>query len=103
MQLGDDGRLRDLLVYHKAHTGRWAGRAFPAAQPAAAARGAAARDDAARLRGRPRRFRALLPPGVNVADAITALIRPTLYAPPGKILCIADYASVEARRRRVRR
>src|SRR5262249_19814478 len=24
--LDDDGRLRDLLVYHKAHTGRWAGR-----------------------------------------------------------------------------
>ena len=93
----DDGRLRDLLVYHKAHTGRWAGRGvqphnLPRPHDALQDLGpllAAAHDHAT--------FRQALPPGVSLADALSALIRPCFRAGPGMVLCIADYASVEAR------
>src|SRR5262249_53027034 len=93
----DDGRLRDLLVYHKAHTGRWAGRLVQPhnlPQP---------HEDLGELRpllgaaAGPAAFRALLPPGVGVADGVAALVRPCFRAAAGKVLLVLDFAGVEAR------
>jgi DNA polymerase len=92
-----DSRLQDLLVYHKAHTGRWTGRHFQPQnlpRPAQAIKNVAALIDTVHD---PEEFRRLLPAGVTMADAISALVRPCLRAAPGKVLCIADYASIEAR------
>jgi DNA polymerase len=47
--------------------------------------------------GDPDAFRELLPPGVGVATAVSALLRPCLRAAPGKVLVVADFASIEAR------
>jgi len=94
---GPDGRLRDLLIYHKAHTGRWTGRGvqphnLPRPHPALKDLGPlldAAHD--------PDHFRKALPAGVGLADALSALVRPCFRAAPGKVLAIADFAGVEAR------
>ena len=42
-------------------------------------------------------FRKALPSGVSVSAAVSALVRPCLRAASGQILCIGDFASVEAR------
>jgi DNA polymerase len=92
-----DGRLRDLLVYHKAHTGRWAARVV---QPHNLPRPHPHLKDLQPLLEAahdPARFTALLPPSVSLADALSALVRPCLRAGPGQRLLIADYASIEAR------
>lgn len=93
----EDGRLRDLVLYHGAHTGRWTGcgvqpHNLPRPHPDLKDLGpllATAND--------PAQFRQLLPPKVTLADAISALIRPCFRAAPGKVLIIADYSSIEAR------
>jgi DNA polymerase len=93
----DDGRLRHLLVYHKAHTGRWAGRKV---QPHNLPRPHKDLEDVEALLagvGDADRFRQALPAGVAIADAVAALIRPCFVAPAGKLLVIADLAGVEAR------
>jgi DNA polymerase len=92
-----DGRLRGTLVYHQAATGRWAGKGM---QPHNLPRPHPLLKDLTALLGAvgdPQRFQAALPPTVTVADGISALVRPTLRAAPGKLLCVADFASVEAR------
>jgi DNA polymerase len=92
-----DGRLRDLLTYHEAATGRWAGKGM---QPHNLPRPHPDLEDLTALLGAvgdPQRFRAALPPTVTAADGIAALIRPTLRAGSGKRLCIADFGSIEAR------
>lgn len=93
----DDNRLRHQLVYHKAHTGRWSGRGV---QPHNLPRPhkdikdidalIAAADDYAK-------FRLALPATVTFEDGINALVRSCFRAEPGKMLIIADYASIEAR------
>jgi DNA polymerase len=93
----DDGRVRDLLVYHKAHTGRWAGRDV---QPHNLPR---PHDDLRDLdallgaTGNLQAFRGALPSGVTVADGLSALVRLCFRAGPGRRLLVADYASIEAR------
>src|SRR5262249_22984926 len=93
-----DGRLRDLLVYHAAHTGRWAGRG---AQPQNLPRAHPGVKDAegliAAAGGGLSAFRKALPEGVGLADGLAACCRPCFRAAPGKALLVADYASVEAR------
>jgi DNA polymerase len=92
-----DGRLRGMLVYHKATTGRWAARGM---QPHNLPRPHRDLKDMPALVGAaadPDRFRALLPATVDVADAISGLIRPTLRAATGKVLAMGDFSSVEAR------
>ncbi len=97
-RLSPDGRLRDTLSYHAAHTGRWGGRGFqPQNLPRigkidldAAVRAALARDvvslerlaDAA---------------GMSLQAALAALVRPCVVASPGRALGVADFASIEAR------
>jgi DNA polymerase bacteriophage-type len=93
----EDGRLRDPLVYHGAHTGRWSGRAvqlhnLPRPHGVLNDLGPliAAVDD-------PDRFRSLLPATTGMTDVISALIRPCFRAGSGRALCIADLAGIEAR------
>lgn len=84
---GADRRLRGLLKYHRAHTGRWGGALV---QPQNFPRGQDVKDPVsyipAVLRYEP------LP--LNV---IAALLRSMLVAAPGKVLAAADFAAVEAR------
>jgi DNA polymerase len=92
-----DGRLRDLLVYHQARTGRWAGRG---AQPHNLPRPHHDLQDLAPLVAAisaPEKFRKLLPPTVTTADAYSALIRLCYRAGPGAMLLLGDFASIEAR------
>ncbi len=93
----EDGRLRDQFVYHRAHTGRWAGRRvqlhnLPSPHPDFT--------DLEKLiacTGSLEDFRAALPPTVTRADAISTLVRPCFRAASGKMLIIGDFASIEAR------
>jgi DNA polymerase len=92
-----DGRLRDQFVYHGAHTGRFSGRGV---QPQNLPRPHAKLKDFASLIDAVEdleQFRRLLPTGVTVPDALSALIRPCFRAAPGHVLLIADYAGIEAR------
>jgi DNA modification methylase len=92
-----DGRLRDLFVYHKAHTGRWAARRV---QPHNLPRPHPDLHDLGPLRaaaGDLPGFRRAMPSSVGLADALSALIRPCFRAAQGKVLCIADFTGVEAR------
>jgi DNA polymerase len=101
-RVSPDGRLRDTLGFHQAHTGRWAGRGF---QPQNLPRGAkfkdlslledavqaALRHDVARLREVAGQVKA------TVHDVIAALVRACVCAPPGLQLGVIDYSSIEAR------
>jgi DNA polymerase len=97
-----DHRLRDLLVYHGSHTGRWTSHRV---QVHNLTRGLA-KLDVEGLLARPLTYPALEDavtairtdhPTATVDDVLSTLIRPTLRAAPGKRLLIADYASVECR------
>lgn len=95
--LDTDGRLRRQFVFHAAHTGRWSSRGvqlqnLPRCPPDLRDLPAlvAAADS-------PSRFRRLVPAGVSASAAVSALVRPCFRAAPGKLLCVADFASVEAR------
>jgi DNA polymerase bacteriophage-type len=107
-----DERIRNLIVYHKAHTGRFAGQGL---QPHNFSRGIGdlnverltrcimderngcgtvmyklveiAAKDAETKSGKP----------CSIDDALSTVTRHMFVAPPGKSLCIADYASIEAR------
>jgi DNA polymerase len=96
--VGLDRRLRDLLVYHQAGTGRWAGRGFqvhnlpkprvkkfPTEQLFALYREGNLTADT--IRGL----------GLSVADTIGGLTRGCLMPEPGHLFLVADYAAVEAR------
>jgi len=106
---GGDGRLRDLLVYYGAHTGRFSSRVVQLHNmyrgvPKCDVKGLLAglgddtprnyallRDEAARLR---------LIPGlgwVAVDDVIATLLRYVLVPTPGRWFGIVDYAAIEAR------
>jgi DNA polymerase len=94
---GSDGRLRDQLVYHGAHTGRWSGRGM---QPHNLPRPNNALKDVGQLLPQVESLDAFvrgLPAGVSVADGLSALIRPCFVARPGHVLAIADFAGIEAR------
>lgn len=98
-RLEPDGRYRDGLAYHAAHTGRWSGRGF---QPQNLARGVnrldidrsvalVLADDLDGLR--------LLAAEVGTTPllVLSTLIRPCIIAGPGKLLGVVDYAQIEAR------
>ncbi len=80
----DDSRLRHMLVYHKAHTGRWSGcKLQPHNLPKP-------HEDIKELwplleaTGDLDSFQKVLPAGVSLSDGISSLIRPCLKAAPGK-------------------
>ncbi len=93
----DDGRLRDQLVYHKGHTGRWAGWGVQL-QNLPKPHGALTDScDLIPFVGDIEASQSHLPPGVSVGDAVSSLIRPCFAASIGNVFCIADFASIEAR------
>lgn len=97
--VGADGRLRDTLVYHGSHTGRWTGRRF---QPQNLPRGGSKVDvqaaiDAALDRDHGRLRELAVAAGVTVRDVAGTLIRACVCAAPGQVLAVADYAAVEPR------
>lgn len=93
----EDGRLRHLLLYHGASTGRWTGRTV---QPQNLARPEKKLGDVCELIPHCTSLKSLeshLPSGCSLDDALAGLIRPCFCAAPGNVLVIADFASVEAR------
>ena len=88
-----DGRLRGTFAYHGAHTGRWAGRGV---QPHNFPRGLADPDTISlvrRLIVEDDQVIDLLWP--DKAAVFTSILRSLIAAPPGKVLVVADYASIE--------
>lgn len=94
-----DGRIRDTLAYHAAHTGRWTGRGFqPQNLPRipdkldenAAVTAVLARDTSALER-------VAADAGVRVEEALGACLRPCIIAPPDLLLAAVDYKQIEAR------
>lgn len=81
-----DGRIRNVLVYHKAHTGRWAGRGV---QPHNLPRGLEGLD----VQGLRGKLSVSDLPSGKESDALSTLIRPIFSGN----LRIADYAGIEAR------
>jgi DNA polymerase len=90
-----DGRMRGLLQYHAAGTGRWGGRG---PQPQNFPKGVGfdsekvCVDAASLLAGGFQRVY-----GDKAMDALSAGLRGVLTAGPGKVLCAADYSAIEAR------
>jgi DNA polymerase len=96
--VGPDLRLRDLLVYHQAGTGRWAGRGFQVQNlPKPRVRKFPAEQLFALNEAGGLTAAAVKDLGLSVADAIGGLTRGCLLPAPGHALLVADYAAVEAR------
>lgn len=84
---GKDGRIRNGLMYHAAHTGRWGGRGF---QPHNLPRGIPMDIDASVKR--------LTETDWCPNDAeLSTLIRACIVAPDGKVFIVIDYSQIEAR------
>jgi|TARA_B100002003_G_scaffold173511_1_gene161343 DNA polymerase len=89
-----NGRLRDLLLYHAASTGRWGGRMF---QPQNLPRGNVQNiEECIRALGTHdiHKFKNLYP---DVMGAISSCIRGMIVAKEGHDLIVADYSSIESR------
>lgn len=85
-----DGRLRDTLRYYGAHTGRWAGKGMQLQNmPRPAKRFEGVDVDAL--------ADAVLGGAHADAEMVALLVRATICAPPGAVLVVEDFASVEAR------
>lgn len=90
-----DGRIRDLLMYHGAGTGRWTGKLV---QLQNLPRGNVKDIETCiwtMKQRNPELFEFLY--GPDVLGAISSCIRGMLIASPGKVLYVADYAAIEAR------
>lgn len=91
-----DGRIRDLLMYHGAGTGRWSGKGvqiqnFPGANLIIKDFDAAAEDIKS---GDLDWCHAIYG---NVMQMLSHALRGVIIAPPGKDLIVADYSAIEAR------
>lgn len=94
MRSRTDGRLRDILVYHSASTGRWGGAGV---QPQNFPRGSIQDTTTAAevLRTGDLEFVRLI--YGNPMDVFSSCLRSVIVAPKGKELFCADYAAIEAR------
>src|SRR5262249_29996373 len=93
-----DRRLRDLLVYHQAGTGRWAGRGFQVHNlPKPRVKKFPTEELFALYRDGNLTADAIKGLGLSVADAIGGLTRGCLLPGEGRTYLVADYAAVEAR------
>ena len=95
---GRDGRLRNLHVYHKAHTGRWAGRgAQPQNLPSRGLvlGGQEAIDQVEALSMMPHSIAAKQ--HSDVLAAVSSVIRPLFKAPQHKTFAVIDFAQIESR------
>ncbi len=95
---GPDGRVRGVLQYHAAHTGRWGGRLI---QPQNYPKGfdekthPGEQERCVNLVGDPGMF--ALQYGDKAMEALSDLLRGTIIAGPDKVLMAADYNAIEAR------
>lgn len=92
-----DGRVRGVLQYHAAHTGRWGGRLiqpqnYPQGYATAEEQGPVVADI---LESSPDVF--ALTYGDESMEALSKALRGTIIAAPGKALVSADYNAIEAR------
>lgn len=91
----DDGRLRDLLSYYGANTGRWAGRRV---QPQNFPRGTIkAKMDTMVADVMTHDVEVLRMLYSDPMELLASALRGVFVAPPGKHLFVADYAAIEAR------
>jgi DNA polymerase len=96
--VGPDRRLRDLLTYHQAGTGRWAGRGFQVHNlPRPRVKKFPTEELFALYRDGQLVPAAIKGLGLSVADAIGGLTRGCLLPAAGHAFLVADYAAVEAR------
>lgn len=89
-----DGRLRDILVYHAASTGRWGGAGI---QPQNFPRGSIKNTIQAAEILKEGDLELVRMVYGNPMDAFSSCLRNMIVAPEGKILDVADYAAIEAR------
>lgn len=100
-----DGRMKFILAYHAAHTGRWGGRKF---QPQNLPRGKLNQEDLAycleillcealSLEDKISAVDLVIPDNITIGDALGSLVRSCVVAPKGKKLGIADFAAIECR------
>lgn len=92
-----DNRLRDLMMYHGASTGRWSGKGVqPHNFPRGSLKGPAMMELACKLiiEGDTLAIRILFG---EVMEHLSSALRGALIASPGHDLIVADYAAIEAR------
>ena len=89
-----DGRLRDLMMYHGAGTGRWAGKGV---QPHNFPRGAVKDMEAACRLIVDEDAGAIRALHGEVMEHLSHCLRGALTASPGRVLYVADFAAIEAR------
>lgn len=92
-RVSSDGRLRDMMRYYGAHTGRWSGRGMQLQNMPRPAKRFEDWDDADVCALADKVMRGYWPD----ADEIDLLLRATLTASPGHVLIAEDFSGVEAR------
>jgi DNA polymerase len=99
-----DGRVRGGLLYHGASTGRWSGKGvqphnFPKLSPKPKDQKDKHPDDMSNLWDALKtKTRAhIIKRWTGVMEALSAALRGAITARPGKVLYVADFASIEAR------
>lgn len=92
---GADGRIRGILRFNGAHTGRWSGQLF---QPQNLPRGTLSPLDVTTARSLVREgdFELLDLLYDDHSKLLASLLRSTIVAPPGKQLVVADLSSIES-------
>ena len=89
-----DGRMRDTLLYHGAHTGRWSGRNFqPQNLPRPTIKDVDTAIEAVSLGD----LGVLEAMYTDPLEVVSSCLRGLIKAAPGKRLIVADYSSIEAR------
>lgn len=92
--VGDDGRIRDIFIYHGASTGRWAGKLIQLQNlPKGNVKDTDQCVEILKMNDFAL-FKDLYP---DVLGTLSACIRGMICAEPGNDLLVADYAAIEAR------
>jgi DNA polymerase bacteriophage-type len=92
----DDGRIRDLLLYHGAQTGRWTGKLVQIQNLPRATEKVSMEGLCSYIAEGSRSSLQLLY-GDNVMDWLSQAIRGMFIASPGHTMFVADYNAIEAR------